>query len=122
MALLAAFPEHGVIPCHRLLRARARVRPGGAAAGPVQPAAASAGAVRSGPAGDGAAVGVAAVAADAGAVPAACAVAGPEEGRNVPDPTRLAAHPRCPEASRIRGGGFALGGCIHVGVPGTVPG
>ena len=53
------------VPGHRLLRAGPRLRPRGAAAGPVRPAAPPPGAVRPGPAGDRAAVGVAAVAADA---------------------------------------------------------
>ena len=71
VALLAALPEQRAVPGHRLLRAGPRLRPRGAAAGPVRPAAPPPGAVRPGPAGDRAAVGVAAVAADHGPLPAA---------------------------------------------------
>ena len=121
VALLAALPEHGAVPGHRLLRAGPRLRPRGAAAGPVRPAAPPPGAVRPGPAGDRAAVGVAPVPADPGPLPAALVVAGPAEGRNVPGHAGVAAHARRPEAGPVRRRGPALGGRVHPGVPGAVP-
>ena len=78
-------------------------------------------AVRPGPAGDRAAVGVAAVAADPGPVPAALVVAGPPEGRDVPAHAGVAAHARRPQAGPVRRRGPALGGRVHPGVPGAVP-
>ena len=44
-----------------------------------------------------------------------------QEGRNIPNHARLAAHPRCPEADPVRGRGSALGGCIDVGISWAVP-
>ena len=81
VALLAALPEHGAVPGHRLLRAGPRLRPRGAAAGPVRPPAPPPGAVRPGPAGGRAAVGVAAVAADPGPLPAARRCRRPGRGK-----------------------------------------
>ena len=109
------------VPGHRLLRAGPRLRPRGAAAGPVRPAGPPPGAVRPGPAGDRAAVGVAAVAADPGPLPPALVVAGPAEGRDVPGHAGVAAHARRPEAGPVRRRGPALGGRVHPGVPGAVP-
>ena len=99
VALLAALSEHRAVPGHRILRAGPRLRPRGAAAGPVRPAAPPPGAVRPGPAGDRAPVGVAAVAADPGPLPPARDVAGPAEGGDLPGPAGVAAH-REPPAGR----------------------
>src|SRR5262245_53541229 len=113
MALLTAFPEHGPVPGHQLLRAGPGLRPRGAAAGPVRPAGPSVGAAWPGPARDRAAVGVAAVAADPGPLSRPVVVAGPAEGGNVSGHARVAAHPRRPEASLVRRRGPALGGRLH---------
>ena len=121
VALLAAFSEHGAVSGHRLLRAGPRLRPRGAAAGAVRPDASPPGAVRSGPAGNRPAVGVAAVAADPGPLPAAVAVAGPPAGRNLSNDAGLAAHARRPEADPVHRRGSALGGRVDAGVPGAVP-
>ena len=67
-------------------------------------------------------MGGALVAADPGPLPAAYAVAGPTAGRDVPGPAGVAAHARRPQAGAVRRRGPALGGCVHVGVPGAVPG
>ena len=121
VALLAALPEHGAVPGHRLLRAGPRLPPRGAAAGPVRPAAPPPGAVRPGPAGGRAAVGVAAVPADPGPLSAALVVAGPAAGGDVPAHAGVAARARRPQAGPVRRRGPALGGRVHPGVPGAVP-
>src|SRR5438105_5377065 len=110
MALLAALPEHGAAPGHRLLRACPRLPARGAAAGPVRPPAPSRGGVRSGPAGGRAAVGVAPVPADPGPVSAALVVASPPEGGDVPAHAGVAARPRGPQAGPVHRRGPALGG------------
>src|SRR5215831_16434792 len=105
MALLTAFPEHGPVPGHQLLRAGPGLRPRGAAASPVRPAGPSAGAVRPGPARDRAAVGIAAVAADHGPLSRPLVVAGSPEGGDVPGDAGVATHARRPgaRAGRRRG-------------------
>src|ERR1700731_4393041 len=102
MALLAALPEHGAAPGHRLLRACPRLPPRGAAAGSVRPHAPSCGAVRPGPAGGRAAVGVAPVPTDPGSVSAAFVAASPTEGGDIPAHARVAAHARHPRADPLR--------------------
>src|SRR5215472_12201066 len=101
MALLTAFPEHGPVSGHQLLREGPRLRPRGAAAGPVRPAGPSAGAVWPGPARDHAAVGVAAVAADPGPLSRPFVVAGSAEGGNLSGHAGVAAHARRPEAGPV---------------------
>src|SRR5207245_2840128 len=102
VAVLAALPEHGTVPGHRLLRADPRLRPRGAPAGPVRPHAPPPGAVRPGPAGGRAAVGVAPVPADAGSISPALVAAGPAEGRDVPTHAGVAARARRPPADAVR--------------------
>ena len=53
--------------------------------------------------------------------PAALAVAGPAEGRDVPAHAGVAARARRPQAGPVRRRGPALGGRVHPGVPGAVP-
>src|SRR5436190_21034809 len=98
MAVLAALPEHGAAPGHRLLRACPRLPPRGAAAGPVRPPAPSPGAVRPGPAGGRAAVGVATVPADPGPVRAALVAGRPPEGGDVQAQAGVAGRARGPPA------------------------
>src|SRR5205807_10668674 len=108
MALLAALPEHGAAPGHRLLRACPRLPPRGAAAGPVRPHAPSRGAVRPGPAGGRATVGVAPVLTDPGAVSAALIATSPPEGGDVQAPAGVATRARGPRASPLHRRGSAL--------------
>src|SRR6516165_10166820 len=121
MAMLTPLPEHGAVPGHRFLRAGTRLRSRGAAASPLRPFAPTPGELSPGATGDHAAVGVAAVAADAGPLSPALPVAGPAEGRNVPGDAGLAAHAGRPQADPVRRRGPALGRCVHPGVPGAVP-
>src|SRR5271156_4550201 len=113
MALLAALPEHGAPPGHRLLRASPRLPPRGPAAGPVRPHAPSRGAVRPGPAGGRAAVGVAPVPTDPGPVSAALVATSPPKGRDVQAHAGVATRARGRQAGPIHRRGSALGGCDH---------
>src|SRR4029077_14029001 len=98
MALLAALPEHGAAPGHRILRACPRLPPRGAAAGPVRPPAPPRGAVRPGPAGGRAAVGVAPVPPASRPGSAALVAASAPEGGDVPAHAGVAARARRPRA------------------------
>src|SRR5579862_6232925 len=110
MALLAALPEHGAAPGHRLLRACPRLPPRGAAAGPVRPHAPSRGALRPGPARGCAAVGVSPVPTDPGPVSAARVATSPPEGGDVQAHAGVATRTCGPQTFPIHRGGSALGG------------
>src|SRR5437764_6173832 len=101
MALLAALPEHGAAPGHRLLRACPRLPPRGAAAGPVRPHAPSRSGVRPGPTGGRAVVGVAPVPTDTGPVSAARVVASPPEGGDVQAHSGVAPRARGPRTDPL---------------------